>query len=755
MRGRVLSVIFGVFLLWEPAPSSASDWAQMRGGGDHAGHVDLEPSPLDVLDAYTVLETDMSLGLHVGLLATPVGLMADWRTLTGSQCGFVTLTSLASREFRSSEPDGCPAVAPEVFGYDAQKNLLLMCQGGQSGDLVVVARNATTLDAVWSVTSERLGAASTGSEAGAVTGWHCTAGAIDGTSREAVVGLHSPRSSRGIVASLSLDDGAVRWARGTSGSALAGAGILPDMVPDPETNPVGDVGFEADEVTLTRTGVAVGGDVEDSVQAALWLDRGGNIIGGAAAQATQTSAGPETTTARSRSGAWASNGGDLAAIILDRRLLVVNPEAPEMTQIPLDTQEPLDESIYPWPARWDDFLVAPLTHTVYAYKGNDFQLAWDWYHGTTWRISDVIIAPPLDAYILATHEVSDGHEAILVRVDLATGYVAQQLPLPVEPAVSSVLIEGVQVRRWFAELLPAPDGGVVVADTDGQVVRLGLAEPSRRPLLAVSSDYPKPREEFVVRPQAAPGTSPVRFMVQWGSGPLEDILPGEEARTQFAAEGIRTLRVTAVFTDGRTATTEHLLDVGGSPPPTASDDDLNFIQRAFARENQDLTFGVLGLAVALGGGLLAFGRGRRRRRLVRRELEAIENSVASAGGAPERLEAALTVHRAKVRELGLAGKLDHAGTILLDRRLDELARQARLDVLENEFGFLTVGMARTLRGMLADARISSWERAHMLEAVDRASDLTPDQRARVRLQIEAWFEQDRKETVEPGSHRAR
>lgn len=727
----------------QPGPGG---WSQLRGGPDHPGRVDLAPTPLDVVGSHPLLDSG-SLGVHTGLLRIGQGWVTDYYDDGARTCGLLFVDNLAEGSIRRSGPQGCPhGGIPELFAYDSQGNFLLSCQAGTSNEPVLLARDGTTAKPVWAVTPEDFGVLATGDGPGSRLLWHCTAGAMDPTTREAVVGIHGPGTGRGWVASVNLDDGKVIWARSTPATAVAGQGSLPPAANDPRLNPATDAGFEADEVTITQTRIAVGGDIGDRVQAVVWLDREGHLLGGTSAQPGQTGQAVEPATARSRSGAWVGNGGELATIVLDNRLLVIKPGEPQLEEHVIEALEPVnDPYLYPWPAWWDTFLLVPLKHSVHAFHAPDVKEIWSWYLGPSWRVSDVVVAPPFDAYILATHNRTEGEEAILLRMDLITGVPLQRLSLPLQPQVRQIVIEDVEVTRWFAELIPSPEGGLFVLDRQGQMAILGPAAGNLVPEVVVSSLYPRPREEVVIRPIPVAGKSPARYVIGWGSGPIQEIGPGGEARSEYATTGPRTLRVTAVYHDGRTATAERVIDVGGTPPTRPAE--LNILQRAFARENLDLTFGILGIAIAFGGGVVALGRNRTRRRRVGRELDNIQQSLSAGGDDPVRVEAALADHRARVRHEGLRGRLEHGDVVLLERRLDEAARQVRLDALEARFGFLTVGMARALRGMLTDARISAWERQHVLDALEQDKDLTAEQKRRVRRQIDAWFAEDQRKAA--------
>lgn len=748
-RGGRLALPWLVLLSTASAEAGPLGWAQMGGSPDHSGWGDLPAGPLDVLGQFEALP-NAELGYHTAPVTVAGGLALDFLDSDSQRCGFLFFDDASeARGARNVTMPCLQGSRPDLFAHDALSNLLFLCHAGMPSEPFLVARDAESTRVAWSLTPADLGILDTGDAP--ATLWHCTAGAVDATAREVVVGLHQGSSGRGWVASVRADDGRVNWARATHGSAPAGQGDFLPADAERTLDPARDQGFEADEVTITHAGIAVGGDIADQVQAVVWMDRQGNINGGSSPDVGGDRPGADLGPARSRSGAWVGNGGDLAAIVMDRRLIVVNPSLPSpLKELTIDIQEPLTEAnLFPWPAWWSSYLLTPLTHSVHAFQGTDFRPAWTWYPGPAWRISSLLIAPPGDAYVLATQAAAQGHDAYLWRLDLVSGEAVQRLPLPIGPAVRSSTIEGVSVTRWFADLVPSPAGGLLVVDRQGQMVRLGRAPDGLAPRVEIATEYPRLREDVVVRPTAAWGTTPLRFLVNFGSGPVQELDPGGSARFQYATTGLRTVRVTAVFGDGRTATAERTLDVGGTPPTPPAD--RTFLEQAFARQNQDLTFGILGIAIALGGGVAAYARMRTRRYRLRHEVAAIEHSAAALSDDAERAEAVLADHRSRIRTMALTGKLDHAEANLLERRLDEFVRQARLDALETRFPFLTVGMARALKGMLADTRISSPERQTVLETLERDADLTEDQKGRLRRQVEAWFDADRREA--PGSRK--
>ena len=72
----------------------------------------------------------------------------------------------------------------------------------------------------------------------------------------------------------------------------------------------------------------------------------------------------------------------------------------------------------------------------------------------------------------------------------------------------------------------------------------------------------------------------------------------------------------------------------------------------------------------------------------------------------------------------------------------ELAGSLRIETIDDEFGFLSVSMARSLREILADGRVTRLEREHFLSALERDVILSHEQKAKVRGMIDDWFARD-------------
>ncbi|HEX9767068.1 MAG TPA: hypothetical protein VGA36_09915, partial [Nitriliruptorales bacterium] len=187
----------------------------------------------------------------------------------------------------------------------------------------------------------------------------------------------------------------------------------------------------------------------------------------------------------------------------------------------------------------------------------------------------------------------------------------------------------------------------------------------------------------------------------------------------------------------QTASRAFVVSVGGSAPPEAT-----FLEQAFARENQDLTFGLLGLFVAVTGGAIAVSRQRLHKNRLQRELRAVNEVFVRLQDRPAACEAALNERRARIQNLLADGELDENQFHVLDRRLEELHRQIRVGTLDRRFQFLPHGMVLTLKDMLADGKITAWEHEHLVEALKRDTLMTDDQKRKLRDLIDEWYGRD-------------
>lgn len=308
---------------------------------------------------------------------------------------------------------------------------------------------------------------------------------------------------------------------------------------------------------------------------------------------------------------------------------------------------------------------------------------------------------------------------------------------------------------WNAASLepPPPDWGdrtpsmgladdlLVLLKPGGRLTVLGRTDASISPTLEVSTRWPAPGERVVVDltgTAAGLGSAEgLEYSADWGDATTTAWQSEPLFEHAYASAGSREARFAVRNDAGQRSVATLTFDVGGQAPER-----LNFMQEAFARQNQDLTFGVLGVALALGGGVLAVGRARTMRTRLQRELDAIDALVEQSGESPGELHAMIAERRARVRGLVVDGKLDEGQGQVLERRLDEVQRQGRLGEVERLLDQLPHGLVRHVHEMLADGQVTAFERDAILALVDGSPLLTGATREEVRARIEQWFAED-------------
>jgi outer membrane protein assembly factor BamB len=225
----------------------------------------------------------------------------------------------------------------------------------------------------------------------------------------------------------------------------------------------------------------------------------------------------------------------------------------------------------------------------------------------------------------------------------------------------------------------------------------------------------------------------VAYAIDWGDGDV-DAFDGEQATHTYDRAGDYDLLLRASNSAGQETSQAFTVHVGQDPP--------NFLSNAFAPDNQESTFFVLGLIILLVGSAFGVVRLRTKRRRLRRELAAADRIVAEEHDHPDRLRERLRDHRLRARRLFLDGRLDEGSTSILERHCDELLRGHRLAGVEEEFGFLPHRLFRGLQEILTDARVSDWERRQFLELLGRDTKLTTAEKKRVTQRVEQWHRED-------------
>ncbi|MHB8606217.1 MAG: outer membrane protein assembly factor BamB family protein [Thermoplasmatota archaeon] len=337
-------------------------------------------------------------------------------------------------------------------------------------------------------------------------------------------------------------------------------------------------------------------------------------------------------------------------------------------------------------------------------------------------------------YARATDALGDGNTSVnsIRAIDPETGHElwAHEFPSRVEGN-----------SRLF--LFAVGDGTIAVAGYDGSVALLGNTAASIATRVHVSTTFPRVGDLVSADLSGSgPGKfgAPTSFRADWGDGTVTDWSANPIATHAYASRAPFVARFSARNAANQSASVFVTMHAGETAP--------TFLERAFAAENQNVTFFALGLVVTLASALVGFFALRRRRRALSRELAALDDLERRIAERPATAPSALTARRTRADELLLAGHLDAAQHRVLERRIDELARRSRLGALDGRFDFLPHGMVRRLHEMLADGQVSAWERARFLEALAADGSLTGPQKEEVRALVEGWFAAD------AGVHRA-
>lgn len=282
------------------------------------------------------------------------------------------------------------------------------------------------------------------------------------------------------------------------------------------------------------------------------------------------------------------------------------------------------------------------------------------------------------------------------------------------------------------------DGLLVATPWDGWTLSiLGQTEASPTPTAEVSEAYPDPGQAVTVdlsESQAGLQGPITRYKAIWGDGTQTAWQASPQLTHTYNTTGTHTARFLVASDSGQSASITQVFDVGGTEP--------NALEVAFQRENQDLTFGLLGLAVALGGGIIGVARRRRERARLQDELEALETGFEETRDNPGECEAFLETRKARARSLLLDGDLTEEQFGVVETRVAELQRQLRTDILDDRLQFLPHGMVQNLKRMLADGRISSWEREAMEELLESDQTLADAQKDKVRDLLDRWSNGD-------------
>ncbi len=383
----------------------------------------------------------------------------------------------------------------------------------------------------------------------------------------------------------------------------------------------------------------------------------------------------------------------------------------------------------------DNAFYATSTETLYRYDTNPHHNRWrtvlDPSYDEKWANGDIILA---DETLYAAAEWRHGNGTSIYAVDAETGDILWRKPIPSDPAIA-------EQKPWrLFHYISVADGLLVAAGGDGTLWVLGETDASIAPAVKVSSAYPGPGEEVDVDLSGSgPGLqgNVTRYKADWGDGNTTGWQTDPVLTYAYTAPGDRTARFWVGNDANQTSSVTHTFHVGQEAPT-----EPNMVETAFARENQDLTFGVLGILVAVTGGAIGVARRYRERSRLQEELEAIEHLFEATRDRPAECEAQLTERKAHCRGLLTDGYLTEEQFQVVQTRVEELKQELRRGAVEDEFAFLPHGLVREAREMLHDGRVTSLEARAFLTALEESEVVTDEQRALVRDRIEAWYARD-------------
>lgn len=688
LSGAHVALLVALFLM----PGAGAAWTQAQGDAARNGDVALPGGVLDIVEVSRLW---------------PVG---EERTLYtfASAGGIATSAGLAHVSYGEgtcrldiTRPGGETRLLHEwgrcSFGHltalDEETDRAFVCLNLPDVGMALAAVSARTGDALWTHTW---------------FGAPCLGAAYDATNGrlylpQTVVAADGPRAR---LDALDAATGEVVFVAHPSPVAGTRANV--------------DLGFGVPQygrgVTVTETGVLLTGYADPSRAAAYedmfvaWFDMDGVPRG---IERASLGEAPGSNGRFSRAGTqWPAARGALAALGLGDEVVVLQPQTGSVVlRAPLTAVEPTTQGVFWRSAVWGDrAIILQLPHSLRAFEPATLSPSWTWTESLDHVVHDVLRVSGGRILVLA----SSGNDTLLVDLDEATGLVLgrMSLPLPLEDGARAILA-------------PAAGEALHVLGDDGTLLRLGRADDAARPSVTVSNAFPAPGERVHLTATSTAGEDAV-LVVDWGDARPQPLGPDGASRV-LSARGVRDVTVRAAFPDGTTASTVLTLDVGGTPPPK-----LTALQTAFAPENQDLTFGILGIALTLLGAIVTVGRTRARIARLERELDAMEEIRILSGRDPREAVRALRDYRAALPREMARRRIDESHYHVLEARSARLLRVLRARLFAPYLDRLSDGYRRLLEAAFEDATLGPAEWALLNEGLATEAGLTDGERRDVR-----------------------
>jgi hypothetical protein len=245
-------------------------------------------------------------------------------------------------------------------------------------------------------------------------------------------------------------------------------------------------------------------------------------------------------------------------------------------------------------------------------------------------------------------------------------------------------------------------GILIVAETLGNVSVYG--ETGASPKVEPRYGKARPLQPFTVDlGPSKPGLHgpPTAFRVDWGDGTSTDWGPSPSLTHTYQGTGSFIARFMVRNEAGESASLEQVLSVANTP---------GIAETAFNSENQEVTFFVLGLLItAVAAGLGVF-RARRRQRILKKEIRAVDEIHARTTENAADRQRLLAERRAHASVLLRSGDLYEPKFLVLERHLEAAAKAGRASLFDERFDYLPHGLIKRLEQMLIDGRIAGWER---------------------------------------------
>lgn len=448
---------------------------------------------------------------------------------------------------------------------------------------------------------------------------------------------------------------------------------------------------------------------------------------------------PQFTDFRGLSVLPTGDGGEIYARVQEKVISLTNraTEPPERWNATIG-EEDVDPSTMPQTGGpFNTFALGPeevytfSSETLYRFDrttgANPWQVTLDPELDQRFTNSGIVLA---DDTIYAAGTSREGNGTTIYAVDTTNGGIHWRQPLPTNQTMGNTApFRGDEVPHRHS----VGEGVLVAAGRDASFWVLGETEASIEPVAISSHERPGVEEEVTVD---LAGTEPgafghaTRFRADWGDGTATDWQENPVLTHSYEEEGEVTARFWVANGENQTASTTETFNVGAVEP--------NWVSERFEPENQDMTFGVIGVALALGGSLVTVGRRYRKRSNLEAELKALEEGFEETKENPGECEAFLDNRKGRARSLAIDGHLEEDQVGIIENRADELRGQLRFGMLDARFQFLPHGMVQSLKRMLADGKINAWERDTIEDLLERDEALNYAQKERVRGLLERW-----------------